>query len=77
MKGIPVQTATQQIEKFLRQNPGRHNNVEIAEALDMPIGTVSSVTAVEYRGSLQHRGAGIDAFKSDNARNAVYAWCHS
>ncbi len=71
-------TSKELVVKYLRHNPGRHTNQHLADALNMPVGTVSSVTSVEYEKSRAHGGAGIYGFPhAHNNRLAEYAWCHS
>lgn len=71
-------TSHERVVNWVRNNPGRHTNQEIAKTLNMPIGTVSSVTSVEYDRSLAHGGAGIYCFPMNgDARLGTYSWCHS
>ena len=50
---------------------------EIAERLDLPVGTVNASTSGLIRESWRHRGSGVYAFKDPGQRARLYSWCES
>ena len=70
-----TKTSTDLITDWLRKEGGRHTSVQIADALQLNRGTTSGALSVAYAETLEHKGAGIYAFRNpDSPRDRLYAW---